>query len=51
MKNPTPKLVGSKRKMGKEELQAHLMLGRRGRTFTDRRKEASRRACRTNNWR
>lgn len=36
------------RKMGPEELQSHLALGRRARTFADRKKRESKRACRTN---
>lgn len=36
------------RKMGPEELQSHLVLGRRARTFADRKKRESRRACRAN---
>ena len=36
------------RKMGSEELQSHLALGRRARTFTDRKKQQSKRACRAN---
>lgn len=36
------------RKMGAAELQSHLELGRRARTFTDRKKQQSKRACRTN---
>lgn len=35
-----------KRKMGEEELRQHLMLRGRGRRFTDRKKQGSRRACR-----
>lgn len=35
-----------KMKMGSEELQEHLKLRGRARTFTDRKKEKSRRACR-----
>lgn len=36
------------RKMGPEELQSHLALGRRARTFADRKKQQSKRACRSN---
>ena len=36
------------RKMGPEELQSHLALGRRARTFADRKKRESKRACRSN---
>lgn len=37
-----------KRKMGAEELQAHLELARRARTFKDKRKDQSKRMCRSN---
>lgn len=33
-------------KMSKEELQSHLALATRARTFTDKKKENSKRACR-----
>lgn len=36
------------RKMTPSELQSHLALGRRARTFTDRKKRESKRACRAN---
>lgn len=36
------------RKMSPSELQSHLALGRRARTFTDRKKQHSKRACRSN---
>lgn len=39
-----------KRKMSAEELEEHLKLGTRARTFTDRKKERSRRACRGRDW-
>lgn len=35
-----------KRKMSPNELQEHLKLGTRSRTFTNRKRESSRRACR-----
>ena len=35
-------------KMGPTELQSHLVLGRRARTFADRKKQQSKRACRSN---
>lgn len=38
--------IYTKRKMGFEELQEHLKLRGRARTFTNRKKEKSRRECR-----
>lgn len=40
--------ITTTRKMTPSELQSHLALGRRARTFTDRKKQQSKRACRSN---